>query len=108
MTALIRYYQAEREAARKSEKVAKLPPPREPTLAYRLQRVVFVADRGYGESPRYAVETFDPDRGVGGLEFEGDDGIEALIVALAETKNRNAYGVRVEFVGPSELAEALE
>ena len=102
MTSLIRFYQNERKAKRAAQNVVQLQ--LEPSLEYRLALVVYVADMGFGASPRYAVETFSPDRGSGSLEYEGNDGAEAIRVALDQSNNSNAYGVRFEFVGPADLS----
>jgi hypothetical protein len=107
MTSMIRFLQAERDAEQDASGVVKLVP-REPSMAYRLARIVYVADRGYDASPRYAVESYDPDRMVGGIEYEGDDGVEALLVAVDESGDQGRHGVRIEFVGPVELAQVWE
>ena len=82
----------------------------EPPLSYKLQCVVYVADLGYGADPRYAVEFEHCTNGWSSLELETNDGREALRCALRliDERDSDLIGVRVEFVGPMEIAEALK
>lgn len=97
------------EFERTQSKIVRLRP-KTPPLSYKLQNVVYVADRGYGASPCYAVEFENADGGWSGLEGETNDGAEALSLAWRvyhENLDRK-YGVRLEFVGPADLEARSE
>jgi hypothetical protein len=109
MTTMIRALSGDRRLERQRERahsnLVRLEPAT-PPRSYRLQCIVWIADRGWGESPRYAVEFEHVDNMWSGIEWEGDDSIEALRQALhvVHENSDREQGIRIEFASPADLA----